>query len=165
MFDKFRNQRSEIEQRMKEEGGSLSPTPQGGQGDATQYAPIVDKVSKKYGVPSELTHAVIKAESNYNPKAVSPKGAQGLMQIMPETGKQLRLQDPFNPEQNIDAGTRYLAGLLKRYNGNQTLALIAYNGGRLPKETLDYVRKVLKPGEAQMKGNKIHIAGQTYEVD
>jgi soluble lytic murein transglycosylase-like protein len=86
---------------------------------------------------------------------------------MPGTAKEVGVTDPFDPKQNIDGGTKYLAGLLKKYKGNETLALIAYNGGRLPKETLNYVQKIVKPGQAQINkdGTKIRISGQEYRVD
>jgi hypothetical protein len=127
----------------------------------------INDASKKHGVPIDLIKAVIGAESANNPQAVSPKGAQGLMQLMPGTAKEMGVTDPFDPKQNIDGGTKYLSGLLKKYKGNETLALIAYNGGRLPKETLNYVQKIVKPGQAQINkdGTKIRISGQEYRVD
>ena len=105
-----------------------------------------------YDVDPGLVRAMIKVESNYNPNAVSSKGAQGLMQIMPTTAQQIRLIDPFHPRDNIFAGVGYFRALLDRYNGNEKLALAAYNagpgavdkyGGVPPyPETINYVKKV-----------------------
>jgi len=119
-----------------------------------QYDEIIKKAQKKYGVEFSLIKAVIKVESGFNPKAVSKKGAKGLMQIMPDNYKNLFVKDPFNPSQNIMGGTLYLQRLLKRYEYKLPLALAAYNAGpnavdkykRIPpyKETQNYVRKVMK---------------------
>jgi hypothetical protein len=146
-----------------------TPTPQVTKPEGAQlkqFLPYITASAKKYGVDPELIKAVIGQESSGNPKAVSPKGAQGLMQLMPKTAQGLGVRNAFDPAQNIDGGTKYLSDLLKKYKGNQTLALIEYNGGRLPKETLAYVQKVIKPGEAQInkEKTKIKIRGQVYEV-
>jgi soluble lytic murein transglycosylase-like protein len=113
---------------------------------------VVDKASK-YDLDPSLVHAVIKTESNGNPRAVSRKGAMGLMQLMPATASDLAVGNPFDPEENIDGGTRYLKYLIERFNGDLTLALAAYNAGpktvektgSVPRitETKQYVRKVL----------------------
>ena len=96
--------------------------------------------------------ALVKVESNFNPNAVSRKGAMGLMQLMPQTARQLNLTNPFNPEQNVDAGVRHLKQLLESYGGDVRLSLAAYNAGSgavarssgIPRyaETRNYVRKI-----------------------
>ena len=90
---------------------------------------IVTAASDKHQVDADLIASVIRAESNYNPRAVSRKGAQGLMQLMPGTATKLGVSDAFQPEANVDAGTRYLRELLLQYNGDVVKALAAYNAG------------------------------------
>ncbi|HXB68189.1 MAG TPA: lytic transglycosylase domain-containing protein [Candidatus Acidoferrales bacterium] len=91
-------------------------------------AGMADAAADKYGLPRQLVRSVMAAESGFQPLAVSPKGAIGLMQLMPGTAAQLGV-DPFDPAQNVDAGTRYLRELLERYNGGLRHALAAYNAG------------------------------------
>lgn len=93
------------------------------------YASEIASASMAWGVESALIRAVIHAESAFNPNAVSPKGAQGLMQLMPQTASRFGVTDSFDPEQNINGGTRYLAWLLTRFDGNERLAVAAYNAG------------------------------------
>ncbi len=113
--------------------------------------PIISKASRKYGVDAGLIKAVIKAESDFNPQAVSHAGARGLMQLMPATARSLGVNDSFDPEQNVMGGTRFLKDMLQRYNGNVDAALAAYNWGpgnvdkrsdHLPRETRDYLARV-----------------------
>lgn len=114
---------------------------------------IIEKAASAHDISSSLIKAMIKVESNFNPNAVSPKGAKGLMQIMPGTMKDLNIDNPFNPYENVMGGTRYIRELLLRFNNELTLALAAYNAGpsavekykNIPpyEETIGYVQKVL----------------------
>lgn len=114
---------------------------------------IVDKVSTHQGVDKHLVTSVIKAESGFNPVAISPKGAMGVMQLIPATAKRFNVNDPYNPEDNIAGGVKYLKFLLERYQGNVMLAVAAYNAGEgavdryqgVPPypETQEYVKRVL----------------------
>lgn len=119
--------------------------------DVSTFDSIISRASRKYGVDAGLIKAVIKAESNFNPHAVSHAGARGLMQLMPATARSLGVEDSFDPEQNVMAGTRFLKDMLQRYNGDVDSALAAYNWGpgnvdrrpdRLPRETRDYLVRV-----------------------
>lgn len=92
-------------------------------------AAAVDRVAAQQAVPAELVHSVIKSESNYDPNAVSPKGARGLMQLVPATARRFGVDDQLNPVQNLQGGARYLKYLLELYHGDPTLALAAYNAG------------------------------------
>jgi soluble lytic murein transglycosylase-like protein len=140
-----------------------------------RYEPYVLEYSNRHSLRPELVRAVIQVESGYNPRALSPKGAMGLMQLMPDTARMLGVQRPYDPEQNIRGGTRYLRLLLDKYDGNEELALAAYNAGsgavdrygkRIPpyRETRDYVRKVgSKAGEATYTTRKLRIY-KTIEI-
>lgn len=93
------------------------------------YSGIIEQASQRFGVEGPLIKAVIKAESNFDSSAVSSKGAQGLMQLMPQTAEEVEVEDPFSAEENIFGGTRYLGQLMKRFEGDKRLALAAYNAG------------------------------------
>ena len=118
----------------------------------SEFNALIAKAAAKHEVPELLVHAVIRVESNYNPRAVSSAGAQGLMQLMPATAQDLGVQDSFNPEQNIEGGTRYLKRLSNHFNGDVVKALAGYHAGfraveredRIPfTATEGYVKKVL----------------------
>lgn len=94
-----------------------------------KYDPLVQEAAVKYGLSADLIHAVIRAESTYNPNNVSSAGAQGLMQLMPATAAEVGVTDPFDPAQNIDGATQYLRKMLDRFDGDLRLALAAYNCG------------------------------------
>ena len=135
----------------------------------------IQEAATKHGVDPLLVKAVIKAESNFDVTAISTKGAQGLMQLMPATAKELQIADPLDPMENIAGGTKYLRSLLDSYNGDVELSLAAYNAGpgnvkgsipNIP-ETKIYVSKVLGNyrlyrknksayTEPRLKFNKIH---------
>jgi soluble lytic murein transglycosylase-like protein len=117
------------------------------------FEPLIQQHASRQGVRADLVRAVIQVESAFNPKAVSPKGAMGLMQLMPATARELGVADPFNPAENIRGGVTYLRQLLDRYNDDEQLALAAYNAGptavdkygsKIPpyKETQNYVTKI-----------------------
>jgi soluble lytic murein transglycosylase-like protein len=115
---------------------------------------LVEQAARRRGLDPALVLAVVSVESGFRPQAVSPKGAQGLMQLMPRTAASLGVEDALDPEQNLDAGVRHLESLLKLYDGNLTRALAAYNAGQgavarhggVPpyRETREYVRRVLE---------------------
>jgi hypothetical protein len=119
-----------------------------------QYDNLIAGAAGRYQVDDALIKAVIKAESNFNHRAVSPKGAQGLMQLMPQTASSLQVKDSFEPESNIEGGVRYLRYLINAYNGHLPLALAAYNAGEkavaryggIPpySETQNYVKRVME---------------------
>ncbi|WP_157109796.1 lytic transglycosylase domain-containing protein [Thermanaeromonas toyohensis] len=113
---------------------------------------LLEEVARQYQLPLNLLQGVVKAESNFNPQAVSPSGALGLMQLMPETARALGVKNPFDPRENLEAGARYLRQMLDLFQGNIDLALAAYNagpgtvqryGGIPPyRETQEYIKKV-----------------------
>jgi soluble lytic murein transglycosylase-like protein len=95
----------------------------------TPFNEIIRQAASRYGVDADLIHCLIAVESNFNPKAVSPKNARGLMQIMPKTAAHLGVKNIFDPGENVEAGTRYLREMLAKYHNDLTLALAAYNAG------------------------------------
>lgn len=119
-----------------------------------KYDGIVRTMAQKYDLPPDLIHSIIRAESNYDDRAVSPKGAMGLMQLMAETAKVYGVKNPFDPRENIMGGVRYLKDLIKLFNRNTGLVLAAYNAGQeavkkyggIPPypETKDYIKKVMQ---------------------
>jgi soluble lytic murein transglycosylase-like protein len=121
--------------------------------DDIPYQELIRSVSQQHGVPADLVASVIRLESNFNPHAVSPRGARGLMQLMPDTAAELGVHNIFDVEQNVDAGVRYLRTLLELFSGDVMLAVAAYNAGAevvkryggIPPypETQRYVERVL----------------------
>lgn len=119
-----------------------------------RYEETINSLAEKYSVSRPVIKAVIATESCYNPKAISTAGAQGLMQLMPDTARMLKVSDPFDPQENIKGGVRYLRMMLDEFDQDLSLALAAYNAGpaavkkygRIPpyRETQHYVKKVLR---------------------
>jgi len=129
------------------------PTPECPPSSAAEVKPIIDREAARQKVDARLIQAIVEAESAYSPCAVSPVGAMGLMQLMPSTANSLDVSDPYDPNQNITAGTQYLKQMLDRYGGDIAKALAAYNSGparvdaaggipSIP-ETQEYVRKIM----------------------
>jgi membrane-bound lytic murein transglycosylase B len=120
----------------------------------SKYNDIIVAAAKHHDVDAALVSAVIKAESDYNPRIVSHKGARGLMQLMPATARRFGVTDSFDPKENIYAGTRYLRWLLKKFDGNADLAVAAYNAGEgnvwkydgVPpfRETVNYINRIAR---------------------
>ncbi|PYN32987.1 MAG: lytic transglycosylase [Candidatus Rokuibacteriota bacterium] len=131
-------------------------------GDPSWYMTEIRGAAERYGVPEQLVSAVIRVESAFNPRAVSSKGARGLMQLMPETASVLGVRNMFDPYENIDGGVRHLRGLIDRFGQNLPLALAAYNAGEkavtayqgIPPypETRDYVTRILRLFDASGDG-------------
>lgn len=125
-----------------------------GGSNSARYDHYIRRVAKRYNVDPRLIKAIIKTESDFNHRAVSKSGAQGLMQLMPETARDLRVSNPFNPKENIDGGTRYFRKMMDTFKGDLVLSLAAYNAGPglvmrtggVPQiaETRRYIDKVLK---------------------
>jgi len=115
---------------------------------------FIKKAAARYNVSPDLVAAVIEAESEFNPRAVSRRGARGLMQLMPDTAKTLGVDDPFDPRENIEAGVRHLRALMDRFGDNLPLVLAAYNAGEVAvikhrgvppyRETRAYVKRIMK---------------------
>jgi soluble lytic murein transglycosylase-like protein len=139
------------------------------------YDDLIVEHAKAQNLRPDLVRAVVQVESGYNSQAISPKGAMGLMQLMPGTAKQLGVSAPFDPADNIRGGTTYLRQLLERFDGNEELALAAYNAGplavdkygnRVPpyRETRDYVRKVRTQTSVQTSQPVRKVYYKTFEV-
>lgn len=123
--------------------------------DKTPFQSVIRAAAERYSLDADLLHCVIAVESNFDPKAISAKNARGLMQLLPQTAAQFGVTDIFDPEQNVNAGAKYLHELLSKYRNNLTLALAAYNAGpervdqyghRVPPylETMKYVQRITK---------------------
>ena len=135
-------------------------------GKASDYQPLIQQEALNIGVPAALITSVIRVESAFRETVVSPKGAQGLMQLMPATAERFGVKDAFDPQQNIRGGTQYLLWLYQRYQ-NWPLVLAAYNAGEqkvdkyrgIPpyRETRNYVRKVLQHYATLTTGNKLTV--------
>ena len=122
-------------------------------GTVASFEHHIQRAARRNNIDPALVKAIIKAESDFDPLAISSAGAQGLMQLMPETAREMEVRDPFDAQENIFGGTRYLRELLNAYNGNLTLSLAAYNagpsrviGGQVPpiRETRQYIKRVLR---------------------
>lgn len=142
----------------------MSTTHKGSAQYIREYRGIIRDASRRFGLEAALIKAVIKAESDFDHQAVSVKGAQGLMQLMPGTADAMNVSNPFDPEENILGGARYLSRLLRRFNNNRALAVAAYNAGPeavadykgIPPfpETRSFVRKVMAYYETFRKQGK-----------
>lgn len=137
----------------------------------TAYDDLINEASRKYGVPVALIKAVIDTESSFNPLVTSSAGAKGLMQLMDATAQGLGVSDPYDPAQNIDAGVRYLSYQIKRFNGQENMALAAYNAGpgrvqRLGVSSDEQLMAVLDklPLETQKYITKIQNARKKYTI-
>ena len=137
------------------DAGKILPEDEASEGDNTMTSrqnidDIIRQSADRHGLEESLVRAVVTAESDFNPSTVSKAGAMGLMQLMPETAADLGVTDPFDPAQNVEGGTRYLAMMLERFGGDRDKALAAYNwgpsnverGGSLPEETRNYLKKI-----------------------
>lgn len=159
--------------------GTLSGTAQGWlrlpEAVRSRYGVEIREIATRHGVDPDLVEAVIRAESAFNPRAVSSKGAQGLMQLMPRTASALGVRNAFDPYENIDGGVRHLRYLLDRYPGNVPLALAAYNAGEkavdyyrgIPPyaETTQYVRRILGQSQAAGSGGTHTVIYRYVESD
>jgi soluble lytic murein transglycosylase-like protein len=119
----------------------------------------VERAARTYNLPAKLINAIIRAESNFEVSAVSPAGAQGLMQLMPSTAEELGVTNPFDIDQNIDGGARYLREMLNRFDGNLQSALAAYNAG--PSAVAKYAGEVPYPETKRYVSHVLQLAGQS----
>ena len=140
----------------------------------TPYDPLIEQYATRSEVPAELVRAVVQVESGFDPAARSSVGAMGLMQLMPETAAELGVADPYDPADNLRGGITYLKQLLDQYDGNEEIALAAYNAGpgaverygnRVPpfRETRNYVRKVRSATDAAARLPRIASDGTLYK--
>jgi soluble lytic murein transglycosylase-like protein len=130
----------------------------------TELEQLARAAAQRHGLDPDLVLAVVAVESGFQPRAISPKGAQGLMQLMPPTARELGVTNAFDPAQNLDGGSRHLSALIARYGGDLTKALAAYNAGQgavdrhrgIPpyRETRDYVKRVLRKRDAAKEREK-----------
>jgi soluble lytic murein transglycosylase-like protein len=155
--------------------GIRATTPMADETVREQFEPLIREHAARHALRVELVRAVIQVESGYNPRARSPKGAMGLMQLMPATARQLGVRNAYDPAENIGGGCTYLRQLLDRYRGNEELALAAYNAGSdaverhgnaVPpyRETRDYVNKVSRLTDVQRAALKPRIVYKTFEI-
>jgi len=161
-------------------GFAVAPTPLAPTGQESQprgsltYFQEIAEAAARYAVPERLISAVIQAESGFNPRALSQKGAQGLMQLMPETASALGVRNALDPRENIDAGVRHLRGLVERFGNNLGLAIAAYNTGEkavvayggIPPypETREYVMRVLRFYGAPGDGDEAAVRGVYHNI-
>ncbi len=153
-FTNVRNSPSCKAYRLKKKKGWSSRSNSTGSLDRSRYDYDIKRIARRYRIDPPLIKAIIHVESDFNPRAVSHQGAQGLMQLMPATARELGVSNSFNPRENIDGGTRYFRKMLDNFDGDLVLSLAAYNSGPglvartggVPriKETRRYVNKVLK---------------------
>jgi soluble lytic murein transglycosylase-like protein len=159
-----------------------STRPAGSRAVREQFEPLVREYAARHALRPDLVRAVIQVESGFDPRARSPKGAMGLMQLMPDTARELGVNDPYDPADNIRGGTKYLRQLLDRFDGDEELALAAYNAGpgavarygrQIPpyRETREYVKKVgavdrhtAAVGGASTGRTAKRIVYKTYEI-
>jgi soluble lytic murein transglycosylase len=139
---------------MKESSGTPAEVEKSAKPDTDKYDPLISESCGLHGVDFALVKAIIRAESSFDPYAISSKGAEGLMQLMPETSKKLNIANPFDPHENIKGGVKYLRYLLDRFNYDLKLSLAAYNAGETTvsqvngvpnyRETKSYISEVLR---------------------